>query len=301
MRIIIIIAYFVSLSFSIVAQELNCQVTVQSNPALDVTTTEKEIFTQLQQTVFELMNNTAWTKDEFEVEERVNCIMLISITAIPSTGNYQATMQVQSTRPVYNTTYNTTVFNFLDEDVNFSFRRNARLQFTENQFVDNLTSVLAFYAYYILGLDADTYAKNGGDPYFAKAQNIVTLSQSGGGAGWRASEKGRRNRYWLIENQLQELFSPLRTCLYEYHRDGLDKMYDDQEKARENIFKSLQKLQSVNSARPGSVNVLNILQAKLQELKNVYREAQTRQKNDVVGLLKRLDPANSSKYQEILE
>ncbi len=301
MRIITIIAYFVSLSFSIVAQELNCQVTVQSNPALDVTTTEKEIFTQLQQTVFELMNNTAWTKDEFEVEERVNCIMLISITAIPSTGNYQATMQVQSTRPVYNTTYNTTVFNFLDEDVNFSFRRNARLQFTENQFVDNLTSVLAFYAYYILGLDADTYAKNGGDPYFAKAQNIVTLSQSGGGAGWRASEKGRRNRYWLIENQLQELFSPLRICLYEYHRDGLDKMYDDQEKAREKIFKSLQKLQSVNSARPGSVNVLNILQAKLQELKNVYREAQTRQKNDVVGLLKRLDPANSSKYQEILE
>lgn len=301
MRIILFISSFVLLSSSINAQELNCQVTVQSNPALDVTSVEKEIFQQLEQTVFELMNNTAWTKEEFEVEERVNCIFLISITAIPSTGNYQATMQVQSTRPVYNTTYNTTIFNFLDEDVNFSFRRNARLQFTENQFVDNLTSVLAFYAYYILGMDADTFAENGGDPYYAKAQNIVTLAQSGGGAGWRASEKGRRNRYWLIENQLQELFSPLRVCLYEYHRNGLDKMYEDQEKARNEIFGALQKLQSVNSARPGSVNVLNILQAKLQELKNIYNEADTKQKNNVVGLLKRLDPANSSKYQEILE
>lgn len=282
-------------------QELNCQVSVQSNPALDVTTTEKEIFQQLEQTIFELMNNTAWTKDEFEVEERVNCIIQISITAIPSTGNYQATMQVQSTRPVYNTTYNTTIFNFLDEDVNFTYRRNARLQFTENQFVDNLTSVLAFYAYYVLGLDADTFAKNGGDPYFDKAQNIVTLAQSAGGAGWRASEKGRRNRYWLIENQLQELFSPLRDCLYEYHRNGLDQMYDDQDKARLAIYEALKKLQPVNSARPGSVNVLNILQSKLQEIKGIYKEADQRQKNDVVNLLKRLDPANASKYQEILE
>lgn len=301
MRTLFTITFLLLSSALVKAQELNCQVTVQSNPALDVTTTEKEIFKQLEQTVFELMNNTAWTKDEFEVEERVNCIIQISITSIPSTGNYQATMQVQSTRPVYNTTYNTTVFNFLDEDLNFSYRRNERLQFTENQFVNNLTSVLAFYAYYVLGLDADTFAENGGDPYYAKAQSIVTLAQSSGGAGWRASEKGRRNRYWLIENQLQELFAPLRVCLFEYHRKGLDQMYEDQEKARKVIYTALQKLQSVNSARPGSVNVLNLLQAKLQELKNIYRDAEQRQKNDVVNLLKRLDPANSSKYQEILE
>lgn len=301
MKRILAILFLLTLGLSASSQELNCQVTVQSNPALDVTTTEKEIFKQLEQTVFELMNNTAWTKDEFEVEERINCIIQISITGIPSTGNYEATMQVQSTRPVYNTTYNTTIFNFLDENVNFSYRRNARLQFTENQFVDNLTSVLAFYAYYVIGLDADSFAENGGDPYFAKAQNIVTLAQSSGGSGWRASEKGRKNRYWLIENQLQELFAPLRQCLYEYHRKGMDQMYEDQQKARDAIYKALQKLQPVNSARPGSVNVLNILQAKLQEIKSIYREAEQRQKNDVVNLLKRLDPANSSKYQEILE
>jgi len=301
MKFFTIILIFILINFLSFGQEFNCQVSVSSNPALDITTTEKEIFQQLEQTIFELMNNTAWTKEEFEVEERINCNIQLSITEVVSTGSYRANMQVQSTRPVYNTTYNTTLFNYLDENVDFRFQRNARLQFTENQFVDNLTSILAFYAYYLLGMDGDSFAPNGGDPYYAKAQNIVTLAQSNGGSGWRASERGRRNRYWLIENQLQELFAPLRTCLYQYHRDGLDVMYDNQEKARTAIYQALQKLQPVNNARPGSLNVLNILQAKLQEIKNIYKEAEQRQKNDVVNLLKRLDPANSSKYQEILE
>ncbi|PHR49207.1 MAG: DUF4835 domain-containing protein [Fluviicola sp.] len=297
--VLVFLVVFVSLSVS--AQELNCQVSVVSNPALDVSTVEKEIFQELEQKVFELMNGTSWTQAEFEVEERINCIMQISITAIPSTGNYEANLQVQSTRPAFNTTYNSTLFNFLDEDVQFSFQRNAQLLFTENQFTSNLTSILAFYAYYLIGLDADTFSLKGGRSYLNQAQNIVTLAQNGGGAGWRASEKGRRNRYWLIENALQELFEPLRVCFYEYHRNGIDQLYNDQDKARQAIYESLQKLLPVNSARPGSVNLLNFLQAKLNELKGIYKDADQRQKSDVVNLLKRLDPANSSKYQEILE
>lgn len=300
MKVVLVFLFvFVTLSFS--AQELNCQVSVVSNPALDVSTVEKEIFQELEQKVFELMNGTTWTKTEFEVEERINCIMQISITGIPSTGNYEANIQVQSTRPAFNSTYNSTLFNFLDEDVQFSFQRNAMLVFTENQFTNNLTSILAFYAYYVIGLDADSFALKGGRPYLNQAQNIVTLAQSGGGAGWRANEKGRRNRYWLIENALQELFEPLRVCFYEYHRNGIDQLYDDQDKARTAIYDALQKLLPVNSARPGSVNVLNFLQSKLNELKGIYKDADQRQKSDVVNLLKRLDPANSSKYQEIME
>lgn len=300
MKVFLIFLFvFVTLSFS--AQELNCQVSVVSNPALDVSTVEKEIFQELEQKVFELMNGTSWTKTEFEVEERINCIMQISITGIPSTGNYEANLQVQSTRPAFNSTYNSTLFNFLDEDVQFSFQRNAMLVFTENQFTNNLTSILAFYAYYVIGLDADSFALKGGRQYLNQAQNIVTLAQSGGGAGWRANEKGRRNRYWLIENELQELFEPLRVCFYEYHRNGIDQLYDDQDKARKAIYDALQKLLPVNSARPGSVNVLNFLQSKLNELKGIYKDADQRQKSDVVNLLKRLDPANSSKYQEIME
>jgi hypothetical protein len=300
MKVVLVFLFvFATLSFS--AQELNCQVSVVSNPALDVSTVEKEIFQELEQKVFELMNGTSWTKTEFEVEERINCIMQISITGIPSTGNYEANIQVQSTRPAFNSTYNSTLFNFLDEDVQFSFQRNAMLVFTENQFTNNLTSILAFYAYYVIGLDADSFALKGGRPYLNQAQNIVTLAQSGGGAGWRANEKGRRNRYWLIENALQELFEPLRVCFYEYHRNGIDQLYDDQDKARTAIYDALQKLLPVNSARPGSVNVLNFLQSKLNELKGIYKDADQRQKSDVVNLLKRLDPANSSKYQEIME
>lgn len=298
---IAIVLLFTSFVLQFNAQELNCQVSVQSNPALDVNTTEKEIFQELEQKIFELMNGTSWTQAEFEVEERINCIMQISITGIPSTGNYEANIQVQSTRPAFNTTYNTTLFNFLDEDVKFSFQRNAMLNFTENQFTNNLTSILAFYAYFLIGIDADTFALKGGTKYLNQAQNIVTLAQNGGGGGWRASERGRRNRYWLIENALQELFDPLRICFFEYHRKGIDQLYDDQEKARKNIYEALQKLLPVNSARPGSVNLLNFLQAKLNELKGIYKDAEQRQKSDVVNLLKRLDPANSSKYQEILE
>lgn len=300
MKYILSILPFLFTAFSF-AQELNCQVNVVSNPALDVTTTEKEIFEELEQSVFELMNNTTWTKDEFEVEERINCVFQISITKINGNGAYEASIQVQATRPVYNSTYNTTLFNFLDEDLQFSFRRNAQLLFTENQFNSNLTSVLSFYAYYIIGLDADSFALNAGDPHFEKAQNVVSLAQSAGGTGWRSSEKGRRNRYWLIDNTLQELFSPLRTCYYEYHRDGLDNLYENQELARTNIFSAIDKLTKVNSARPGSVNITNFLQAKREELKGVYSEAERKQKTDIVNILRRLDPANSSKYQEILE
>ena len=283
------------------AQELNCQVNVVSDPALDVTTTEQEIFAGLEQAIFELMNNTSWTKDQYEVEERINCVFQISITKINTTGSYEASLQVQATRPVYNSTYNTTLFNFLDQDFGFTFQRNAQILFTENQFSSNLASVLSFYAYYILGLDADSFGLRAGAPHFAKAQNIVTLAQSGGGIGWRASEKGRRNRYWLIDNTMQELFAPLRDCYYEYHRDGLDNLYNNQSLARTNISEALNKLLAVNSSRPGSVNVLNFTQAKRDELKGVYSDAERKEKVDVVNTLKRLDPANSSKYQEILE
>lgn len=283
------------------AQELNCQVNVVSNPALDITTTEQEIFSGLEQAIFELMNNTSWTKDKFKVEERINCVFQISITQINGTGSYEASLQIQATRPVYNSTYNTTLFNFLDQDFGFTFRRNAQILFIENQFGSNLASVLSFYAYYIIALDADSFALKGGDPHFAEAQNIVTLAQSAGGLGWRSSEKGRKNRYWLIENALQELFSPLRDCYYEYHRDGLDNLYNDQALARTNISKALNKLLAVNSSRPGSVNVLNFIQAKRDELKGVYADADRKEKVDVVNTLKRLDPANSSKYQEILD
>lgn len=283
-----------------VAQELNCQVSVIPNPNLDVTTTEQEIFKELERTVFELMNNTAWTKESFEIEEKINCNIVININSIPAQNKFEGSMQIQSTRPVFNSTYNSTVFNFLDEDLQFNFQRNAILNYAPNEFRDNLTSVLAFYAFMIIGYDFDTFSLEGGSTYFNKAQDIVVLAQNAGGSGWRSNERGRKNRYWLVDNQLQQLFKPLRECFYEYHRAGLDKLYDDKNLARENMYKALQKLTPVNNARPASVNVLNFLQAKLKELQNLYADAEAKDKNNIVILLKRLDPSNSSKYQEII-
>ncbi|MCT4561439.1 MAG: DUF4835 family protein [Crocinitomicaceae bacterium] len=283
------------------AQELNCTVTIVTDANLEVSTNDKDIIDQLKQTVYEFMNNTQWTKDKFKIEERINCNIQIQIQSIPSTGNFVGSMQVQSTRPALNSSYNTTVFNFQDDNVQFGFQRNAILNYAPNQFRDNLTSILAFYAYFIIGMDYDTFSLKGGTPYFNEAQNIVANAQSAAGTGWKSNESGgKRNRYWLVDNILQQLFEPLRECTYEYHRKGVDKMYSNLDEARKNIYAAMTKLNRVASTRPNSVNLLNFVQAKSLELKNLYEDAEIKEKQDLVNLMSRIDPANASKYEQIL-
>ena len=180
--LILSICFFSSHFFS---QELNCQVTVVNDSKLEVSSVEQEILTQMKQTVFEFMNNTKWTKDKFNVEERINCNIQIQINAIPTPGVYEGTMQIQSSRPVFKSTYNSTAFNFVDMDISFPFSRNSVLIYAPNQFRDNITSVLAFYAYYILGIDYDSMSPKGGTPYFIEAQQIVSNAQSSNIKGWR--------------------------------------------------------------------------------------------------------------------
>ncbi|MCR9173342.1 MAG: DUF4835 family protein [bacterium] len=284
------------------AQELNCQVSIITDVNLDVTTVESDIFEQLEQTVFELMNNTAWTQDKFEVEERINCNLQIQIREIPQAGTFRGFIQVQSSRPAFNSNYNTTIFNFQDDDVTFAFSRDntTNLVYRPNQFTDNLSSILAFYAYFIIGMDYDSFALNGGTPYFVKAQQVVMDAQNSGAEGWRSNEQGKQNRFWLVDNILQELFSPLRQCNYEYHRKGIDNLHEDREAARKAVYTAMNKLVKVVATRPNSVNLINFVQAKSNELKNMFEDAEMKEKNEIVGLLKRIDPANSSKYQEIL-
>ncbi|OFZ56093.1 MAG: hypothetical protein A3D92_06590 [Bacteroidetes bacterium RIFCSPHIGHO2_02_FULL_44_7] len=285
---------------SLNAQELNCQVSIISDARLEITTVEKEIFEQMEQAIYELMNNTQWTKDKFTVEERINCNIQLQIREIPTPGTYTGSLQVQSSRPAFNSGYNTTVFNFQDDDIAFTFSRGALLTYAPNQYRDELTSVLAFYAYFIIGMDYDSFSNKGGTKYFTEAQQIVSNAQSSGGTGWSSSAKGKNNRYWIVDNILHELFSPLRECNYAYHRSGIDKMYDDPVTARKSIYEALNRLVKVTATRPNSINLLNFVQAKSTELKNLYSEADVKEKNDIVSLLKRIDPANSPKYQEIL-
>ena len=298
---LLIASLFVVLSvLNIKAQELNCQVSIITDARLEVTSVEKEIFDQLKQTIYDMMNTTQWTKDKFKVEERINCNIQLQINSIPTPGTYSGSMQIQSSRPSFNSSYNTTVFNFQDDDITFSYSRNSVLIYAPNQFRDNLTSVLAFYAYFIIGMDYDSFSLKGGTPYFNEAQSIVSNAQSSGVAGWKSNEAGKRNRFYLVDNVLHQLFEPLRECNYEYHRNGIDKLYDDKVAGRKAIFDALTKLNKVVATRPNSINLLNFVQAKQVELKNLYADADVKDKNEIVNLLKRLDPANASKYQEIL-
>lgn len=283
------------------AQELNCQVSIIADPSLEVTSVEVEIFKQLEQTVYDLMNTTKWTKDNFDVEERINCQLQFQINKIPSQGNFSGFLQVQSSRPSFSSSYNTVLFNFQDDDLAFSYARGAVINYAPNQFRDNLTSILAFYAYYIIAMDYDSFSNNGGTAYFSKAQEIVTLAQTTSLPGWKSNESGKRNRYWLVDNALHELFAPLRQCNYEYHRKGIDQLYEDKEAARKNIYNALNGLIKVVSTRPNSLNLLNFIQAKTNELKSLYEDAEMKDKTEIVNLLKRLDPANSSRYQAILQ
>lgn len=282
------------------AQELNCQVTVIVDNQIPITSVEKEIFEQLKQTVFEMMNNTKWTKDKFTLEERINCNIQIQINSIPKPGTYSGSLQVQSSRPVYNSNYNTTIVNFQDDYITFNYSRNAMLIYAPNQYRDELSSILAFYAYFIIGMDYDAFSLKGGSQYLNEAQQIVSNAQSEGGPGWLSSDKKKQNRFYLIDNILHQLFEPLRICNYEYHRKGLDLLFDKPAEAKVNMYNALNLLNQVVSSRPNSVNLVNFVQAKAQELKNIYSDSETKEKNEIVNLLKKIDPANTSKYLEIL-
>jgi hypothetical protein len=288
------------LSTSVFGQELNCQISIIFDARLEITTQEKDVFEQLKQTMYELMNNTKWTKDKFKVEERINCQLQLQITSIPSPGSYEGSLQVQSSRPVFNGSYNTTLLNFQDDDIQFGYSRGAVMIYAPNQYRDNLTSILAFYAYYIIGMDYDSFSLKGGTPYFTEAQQIVSNAQASGAKGWKSNEAGKRNRYWLADNILQQLFEPLRECLYEYHRKGLDMLFENKEQGRKNVYAALLKLSKISSTRPNSINVLNFAQGKLIELKNLYQDATQAEKTEVVTVLKKIDAANSSKYETIL-
>lgn len=281
------------------SQELNCQVTIIKNIKTEVTSAENELLDQLKQVITDLMNNTKWTDEKFKVEERINCQLQLQINTI-NVGEFTGSIQVQSSRPVYNGSYNTTLFNFQDDNLDFTYTRSSILLYSKNQFRDNLSSILAFYAYYIIALDFDSFSKQGGTRYFQEAQQIVTNAQTSPGKGWKSNEQGKKNRYWLVENALQQLFEPLRECYYEYHRLGMDHLYDKPDDAKKAIYTALDKLSKVSAARPNTINIINFAYCKLNEMKNLYKDAKPEEKTQIVAVLKKIDPTNSTKYEEIL-
>jgi len=296
----LILCFFLLMNSLVNSQELNCQVSIITDAKLEVTTTEQEALKQLKEVIFDFMNSTQWTKDKFKIEERINCNIQLQINNIPSSGTFSGSIQVLASRPAFNSSYNSLLFNFQDDNVVFSYSRNTALYYAQNTFRDNLSSILAFYALFVIGMDYDSFAQNGGTPHFMEAQQIVINAQTSGAPGWKPSESGKRNRYWLVDNVLQQLFQPLRDCNYKYHRKGVDMLYEDKDKGVKEIYKALLKLKPVVQTRPNTVNIINFVYCKTDELKSLLADSDLKEKTDFVNLLKRLDPGNSSKYQAIL-
>ena len=261
--------------------------------------TDKSIFDNLQTAIYEFVNNRKWTNETFKNNERIDCSMLINVSERISTDEFKATIQVQVRRPVFKSSYNTVLLNNNDNDFQFKYLENQTLEYSENLHLSNLTSVLAYYAYLIVGLDYDSFAPDGGTYYLQKALAIVNNAQSSNDLGWKAFD-GNKNRYWLINNMLDATFVPLRECMYKYHRLGMDMMVDNKETARTNIYESLLNLRKIHQIKPLSYSMQVFFNAKSDEIINIFSGAFPDEKAKIVNLLNEIDPTNSNKYQKIM-
>jgi len=277
------------------AQELNCSVNVNTS---QIQESNKTIFETLQRQIREFINNKKWTNDQFLNQERIECSILINISERVSTDQFKATIQIQSRRPVFNSSYNSPLINHQDNDFAFSYVQDQVLEFDENNVNSNLTAVLAYYVYLMIGLDYDSFTPNGGTPYYAKAQTIVNNAQSLTERGWKAFES-ERNRYWLTEELLNPQFRPLRSCMYKYHRNGFDKMSDNVAESRLHILESLKPLRDSYNDKPNSFLLQFFFNAKADEIVNVFSQGTPDEKNQITQLLTTIDPGNISKYNTI--
>lgn len=281
---------------SVHGQELNCQVSVISPQIANV---ENTIFESLEDAIQEFMNGRRWTNDDFRLEERIECTMQITISEAPSPTSFKGTLQVQSSRPVYNSDYKTPILLVNDGDFEITWDGSSTIQFSLDQHRDNLSSILAYYAYMILGMDYDSMALEGGTDHYLKAQTVVANAQSAGNLGWKASQ-GQQNRYWLVENMLSQTFRPVRNCLYNYHRMGLDRLYDDLERGRLTMADALIELRNTHRIRPSSYNLQLFFLAKVDEILKVFGPAPEPERARLLPVLKQMDPGNINKYDNAL-
>lgn len=294
---ILVLLFFSNIA---IGQELKCNVSVN---AAQIQGTNRTVFENMQKTIYEFINNTVWTHATYTTDERIECNIQITINNEVSTNEYDGTIQIQSRRPIYNTSYHSVLLNFKDTDFKFKFDEFEQLEFNESVFTSNLISVLAYYSYIIIGLDSDSYSLESGSEYFEKAQRIVSNAQSSNLAGWKAFEQNKKNRYWLVENILNRGYQPLREVYYKYHRQGLDVMEKEVIQGQNEILSCLELLQKVHRNKPDSY--LTFLQiffdAKNSELVDIFSEAYDTEKTRAVNILKEINPSGSSTYDQILK
>ncbi len=301
MKYIIFIICFLVLGL-VNAQELNCNVFVN---AVNIETSDRQVFQDMETNFAQFLNSRKWTEDEYQPEEKITCNIVISIESMPSPTSFTAVAQIQSTRPIYNTGYESVLLNysgdFADKEWQFEYVIGQPLEFSDNVFFSNLTSMLAFYAYVVIGMDYDTFSNLGGSKYFEKARDVGLNVQPPDAAGWNQFASSRRNRYWIAENFNNQQMQGVREGIYRYHRLGLDIYGEKPDEACLEILSCLEAIQKVNRIMPNSILVTNFLYSKSNELINIFKKSELQLKRKAYQILIEVDPTKRDKYEEILK
>jgi len=287
------------------AQELLAKVTVIASRVN--TTVDKRIFITLQTQLNNLMNTRKWTNDVFQQNEKIECSFILNIESIVEPNVYKATLTVQAARPVYNSSYQCALVNFLDAEVTFKYQEFQPVEFNESRIqgndpvAANLTAIFAYYAYMIIGLDYDSFSPKGGEAFFRKAQNIINNAPEGKGlSGWRVFD-GLRNRYWLNENLINNRYNIVHDVIYSYYRAGMDKWYDNEEEARKNVLQSLIQLQAFNKENANTMILQFFMQGKAQELIALFKKGTPEERLRAIQVLSELDVINVPTYKQQLK
>lgn len=294
-------------SYNVGAQELNCTVKVMGD-GIQGQGQDKEVFNNMERAVTEFMNSRKWTDDQFTPQEKINCNILLNLTkTLPGIQNgFEATLTIQSTRPVYNSDYQSQMVKHVDREVQFSFNQFAPLEFNDNRvvgnnpYVSNLTAVLAYYAYLVIGFDYESFSEKGGQDYFKRAQNIVNNAPEQGKviSGWKAVE-GNHNRYWITDQLLNPRFQALRTVWYSMHRESLDSMYAAPEPAQKRILTSINTLSQLQKENPGSILLQFFFNAKSDEFASIVAQQPEANRALYISMLSQIDVPNTQKYNSL--
>jgi hypothetical protein len=284
------ICLFIVLTFSVISygQELNCIITVNES---QIQSTDRNVFKDMKNTIEQFMNGRKWTNDSYKNHEKINCNIMLTITKMPSIGVFEASVQVRSARPIFNTNYSSLLLNFADRDWQFEYIESQPLEYNDNTYTTNLTSMLAFYAYIIIGLDYDSFAELGGTPYFQRALAVVNNAQQANRQGWQALGSNR-NRYWLQENLNNSQMTDLRKAIYSYHRLAMDTFDKTPDQSREIILKSLKDIKKVRDINPSSILVISFFDAKAKEIVSIFSSGNIQVRRQAYDLVSTMDPSN---------
>jgi Fe-S-cluster formation regulator IscX/YfhJ len=276
-------------------QELNCKVVINAD---QVQTTDRAVFKDMERALTGFLNTRKWSTDNYKNYEKINCTLFLNISKMPSIGNFTANAQITSARPIYNTNYETVVLNFADREWEFEYIESQPLEYNDNNYISNLTSMLAYYAYIVLGMDSDSFSELGGTPFYQKALNVVNNAQSSNRTGWQALGSNR-NRYSLIENLNNPQMVDLRKNTYRYHRMALDTFDKTPDQSRETILEALKNVKKVWGIYPTSILVTSFFDAKATELVNVFSEGSLQVRREAYDILTSIDSKRNI-YQKII-